>query len=106
MYMMIVEKLGCVGHVQKRMGKHLLNLNATTKGKLSHRKTIGGKGRLTEAKCKYYEVFKMIKTAMGMMCYHSQLSHHVFPCLFICPANRAQAVQQIPSIVVLSGARA
>jgi len=26
-----VEKLDCVGHVQKRMGKHLMNLKATTK---------------------------------------------------------------------------
>ena len=26
-----VEKLDCVEHVQKRMGKHLMNLKATTK---------------------------------------------------------------------------
>jgi hypothetical protein len=47
-----VEKLDCVGHVQKRMGKHLLNLKATTKGKLADGKTIGGRGRLTEEKIK------------------------------------------------------
>ncbi|CAB4023071.1 Hypothetical predicted protein [Paramuricea clavata] len=47
-----VEKLDCVGHVQKRMGKHLLNLKATTKGKLADGKSIGGKGRLSEAKIK------------------------------------------------------
>ena len=47
-----VEKLDCVGHVQKRMGKHLMNLKATTKGKLSDGKTIGGRGRLTEEKIK------------------------------------------------------
>jgi hypothetical protein len=29
-----VEKLDCVGHVQKRMGKHLLKLKSTTQGKL------------------------------------------------------------------------
>ena len=30
-----VENLDCVGHVQKRMGKHLLNQKAKTKGKLA-----------------------------------------------------------------------
>ena len=30
-----VEKLDCVGHVQKRMEKHLLNLTARTKEKLA-----------------------------------------------------------------------
>lgn len=55
-----VEKLDCVGHVQKRMGKHLLNLKANTKGKLDDGKTIGGKGRLIEVKIKklqkYYDL--------------------------------------------------
>lgn len=47
-----VEKLDCVGHVQKRMGKHLLNLKARTKGKLADGKPIGGRGRLTESRIK------------------------------------------------------
>ena len=47
-----VEKLDCVGHVQKRTGKHLMNLKATTKGKLSDGKPIGGQGRLTEGRIK------------------------------------------------------
>lgn len=47
-----VEKLDCVGHVQKRMGKHLLNLKSRTKGKLADGKPIGGHGRLTEGKIK------------------------------------------------------
>ena len=47
-----VEKLDCVGHVQKRMGKHLLKLKATTKGKLADGKTVGERGRLTEEKIK------------------------------------------------------
>ena len=47
-----VEKLDCVGHVQKRMGKNLLKLKEETKGKLRDGKTIGGKGRLTEEKIK------------------------------------------------------
>ena len=47
-----VIKLDCVGHVQKRMGKHLLNLKARTKGKLADGKPIGGRGRLTDTKIK------------------------------------------------------
>ena len=47
-----VEKLDCVGHVQKRMGKQLLHLKARTKGKLNDGKPIGGRGRLTETKIK------------------------------------------------------
>ena len=47
-----VEKLDCVGHVQKRMGKHLLNLKSRTKGKLPDGLSIGGRGRLTEDKIK------------------------------------------------------
>lgn len=47
-----VEKIDCVGHVQKRMGKHLLKLKSSTKGKLKDGKRIGGRGGLTEAKIK------------------------------------------------------
>ena len=46
------EKLDCVGHVQKRMGKHLLNLKSRSSGKLLDGKSIGGRGRLTENKIK------------------------------------------------------
>ena len=50
-------KLDCVGHVQKRMGKHLMNLKAQTKGKLEDGKPIGGKGRLTEGKIKQLQKY-------------------------------------------------
>ena len=43
-----VIKLDCVGHVQKRMEKHLLNLKARTKGKLADGKPTGGHGRLSD----------------------------------------------------------
>ena len=43
-----IEKLDCVGDVQKRMGKHLMNLKARTKEKLADGKPIGGQGRLSE----------------------------------------------------------
>lgn len=47
-----VVKLDCVGHVQKRMGKHLLNLKARTKGKLADGTPTGGHGHLTDDKIK------------------------------------------------------
>jgi hypothetical protein len=52
-----VEKLDCVGHVQKRMGKHLMKLKASNKSKLSDGKTIGGKERLTEGKIKQLQKY-------------------------------------------------
>ena len=44
----VVEKLECVGHIQKRVGGRLRKLKATNKAKLSDGKPLGGKGRLTE----------------------------------------------------------
>ena len=52
-----VEKLDCVGHVQKRMGKHLMNLKARTKGKLADGKPIGGQGRLSESRIKRFQKY-------------------------------------------------
>lgn len=45
----LVQKLECIGHVQKRMGTRLKNLKKK-KGKtlLNDKKPIGGKGRLTD----------------------------------------------------------
>jgi len=47
-----VIKLDYVGHVQKRMGKHLLNLKARTKGNLENGKPIGEGGRLSDGNIK------------------------------------------------------
>ncbi|GFX03180.1 uncharacterized protein TNCV_1700641 [Trichonephila clavipes] len=45
-----IVKIECVGHVQKQMGNRLQKLKALRgKKKLSDGKTIGGKGRLTDA---------------------------------------------------------
>ena len=45
-----VEKLDCVGHVQKRLGTALRNLKMKHRGdKLSDGKSIGGQGRLTDS---------------------------------------------------------
>ena len=53
-----MEKLDCVGHVQKRMGKHLLNLEARTKGKLVDGQPIGGRG------CKSLMLLQFAKTQL------------------------------------------
>lgn len=46
----MVEKLDWVRHVQKSMGKHLLNLKPRTKGKLADNKPTDFQGRLTESR--------------------------------------------------------
>ncbi|GBM54170.1 hypothetical protein AVEN_64518-1 [Araneus ventricosus] len=56
---LVVEKLECIGHVQKRMGTRLRNLRNKLKStKLSDGKKISGRGRLTDAQIlliqKYY----------------------------------------------------
>ena len=44
----VIEKLECIGHVQKRVGSRLRNLVKDTRGKkLSDGKPLSGKGRLT-----------------------------------------------------------
>ena len=57
-----------MGHVQKRMGKHLLNLKARTKGKLPDGKPIGGRGRLTETR------IKEIQRKYGLAIYQNTIS--------------------------------
>ncbi|GFT22245.1 uncharacterized protein TNCV_3272671 [Trichonephila clavipes] len=46
----LIQKIECVGHVQKRMGTRLRKLILVySKKKLSDGKTVGGKGRLTDS---------------------------------------------------------
>ncbi|GFX90505.1 uncharacterized protein TNCV_4335091 [Trichonephila clavipes] len=46
----LIQKIECVGHVQKRMGTRLRKLKLVySKNKLSDGKTIGGNGRLTDS---------------------------------------------------------
>lgn len=52
-----VEKRDCVGHIQKRMGKHLLNLKARTKGRLADGQLIGGHGWLMEGTIKQLQKY-------------------------------------------------
>ena len=92
-----VKKLECVGHVQKRVGSRLRKLKKSYKNtKLSDGKTIGGMGRLTDAKIdclqNYYglairqntgSVVEMQKQIMASL-YHvastdEELNHHMCP---------------------------
>ncbi|GBN34220.1 hypothetical protein AVEN_165567-1 [Araneus ventricosus] len=55
-----IEKVECVGHVQKRMGTRLRKLKKDMKKKkLADQKTIGGRGRLTD------ELIKKLTTYYG-----------------------------------------
>ena len=45
---MQIQKLECVGHIQKRLDSRLRKLKSTKKSPLSDGKTLGGKGRLTD----------------------------------------------------------
>eukprot|EP00112_Aurelia_sp_Birch-Aquarium-sp1_P015351 Seg3396.2 transcript_id=Seg3396.2/GoldUCD/mRNA.D3Y31 product="hypothetical protein" protein_id=Seg3396.2/GoldUCD/D3Y31 len=55
-----VEKLECVGHVQKRMGSRLRSLKKRiAKTKLRDSKTMGGKGRFIDA---------WIRQSAGILC--------------------------------------
>lgn len=57
----IMEKLACVGHVQKRMGTRLRKLKSDMgKRQLSDGKTLGGRGRLT------LDAIKTIQTYYGL----------------------------------------
>ena len=48
----VIEKVDCIGHVQKQMGKRIMNLKSMKKGKLKDEKPVDGKGNLTEAAIK------------------------------------------------------
>ena len=53
-----VQKLECVGHVQKRMGKRLRDLKKNAKGRtLADGKSVGGRGRLTDMEIKKIQAY-------------------------------------------------
>lgn len=53
-----IEKLECIGHVQKRMGARLRKLKKDLKGKvLNDNKQIGGAGRLTDAEINLLQTY-------------------------------------------------
>ncbi|GFV33688.1 uncharacterized protein TNCV_4568031 [Trichonephila clavipes] len=95
----LIQKIECVGHVQKRMDTRLRKLKLVySKKKLSDGKTIGGKGRLTDSlidKLAYYygnaircnstsvkEMRKAIWAVWGHSCSTDDEPMHWF-----CPTN-------------------
>ena len=53
-----IEKLECVGHIQKRMGGRLLKLKKEMRGKkLADGKTLGGQGRLTDKEIHNLQIY-------------------------------------------------
>lgn len=53
-----MAKLDCMGH-KKRMGKHLLNLEARTKGNITDGQPIGSHGQLIEGKIKQLQKYDL-----------------------------------------------
>lgn len=94
-----IDKVECIGHVQKRMGTRLRNLKAQQKKrKLSDGKTIGGPGRLTNAAIQKIQTFyglairrntgsidSMVKACWAVF-FHIQSSNNSPQHLF-CPAG-------------------
>ncbi|GBN45659.1 hypothetical protein AVEN_174604-1 [Araneus ventricosus] len=61
-----IEKVECVGHVQRRMGTRLRRLKKDMKRKkLADGKTIGGRGRLTDELIKKNSLHIMAKLLEG-----------------------------------------
>lgn len=96
-----IEKLECVGHVQKRMGRLLRQLCKDSKGeKLSDGKPINGRGRLTSTVIdllqNYYGMairanannLQNMKKAVWATYFH-KLSTDENPCHGLCPAGPA-----------------
>ena len=104
---LLVEKIECVGHVQKRMGTRLRKLKSSLSGKtLADGKSIGGRGRLTKEQIdsiqSYYgyairnnknDLVKMREAVWGIF-FHKGSSdeepvHHF--CKEACPYKQAEA---------------
>lgn len=107
-----IQKIECVGHVQKRMGKRLRDLKKNAKGRvLADGKTIGGKGRLTDVEIQkiqaYYgnairgntnDLVKM-RAAVRAIFFHKLSSDvrpsHNFCLIDWCPYKQAEAAGTI-----------
>ena len=94
----LVEKLECVGYVQKRLGSLLLNLKHTMKGPLADDKALGGKSLLTDKVINKFQNYSgiairqsagntayQLKKALGAVLFHCseaadlETRHHMCP---------------------------
>ncbi|GFV47281.1 uncharacterized protein TNCV_4829371 [Trichonephila clavipes] len=93
------EKLECIGHVEKRMGTRPRALKLKLKGKkLNDKKTLGGRGRLTDAEIdklqRYYglairnntDSINSMKRAIWATYFH-KASTDAYPQHGMCPTN-------------------
>ena len=83
----LVQKIECMGHVQKRMGTRLCNLLSITLWPLADGKTVGGRGRLKgdqiKATTQYYGNairdnrgdLKSMREAVWAIWFHKGSSH-------------------------------
>ena len=95
-----VEKIECVGHIQKRMGTQLRKLKAKMgKTKLSDGKGLGGRGRLTDAAINMLTSFfgkaiianknSLIDMKMGIWAlFHHTRSSDLYPTHDFCPKGK------------------
>ncbi|GFV52681.1 uncharacterized protein TNCV_2873521 [Trichonephila clavipes] len=95
----LIQKIECVGHVQKRMGTRLRKLKLVySKKKLSDGKTIGGKGRLTDSlidklahyygnaiRCNFTSVKEMRKAIWAVWGHSCSTDDE--PMYWFCPTN-------------------
>ncbi|GFX83803.1 uncharacterized protein TNCV_350671 [Trichonephila clavipes] len=94
-----IEKLECIGHIEKRMGTRLRALKLKMKGKkLNDKKTLGGRGRLTDAEIeklqRYYKLairnntdsINSMKRAIWATYFH-KASTDAYPQHGMCPTN-------------------
>ncbi|GFS60757.1 uncharacterized protein TNCV_2001611 [Trichonephila clavipes] len=95
-----IEKLKCVGHVEKRMGTRLRALKLKMKGKkLSDEKILGDRGRLTDVEIdnlqRYYglairnntDSINSMKRAIWATYFH-KASTDAYPQHGLCPTNK------------------
>ena len=102
-----MEKIECVGHVQKRTGLRIRNLRAQCgKGQLADGKIISGRGRLTEDQVKSMQQYhgnavrdnkgdlKAMRQVIWATFFHKgstdEQSSHNFCLDFWCPYTKAE----------------
>lgn len=89
-----INKLECIGHVQKRMGKRLRDLKNKTKGKLSDGKPLSGKNRLTEAAIQKIQTFYGLAIRRNTHSY-KDMQKAVWACYFHIMSTNEKPMHQL-----------
>ena len=106
----VVQKLECVGHVQKRVGGRLQKLKSSDKTPLSDGKSLSGKGMLTEKMINKLQNYfgtavrqytdttvYQLKKASGAVLYHCSDANNVEAHQQFCPKTSDSWCQFQPS---------